>query len=236
MPGSTLDPLAQSKEAGIPPTRKALREPNGLLAAGGDLSPERLLTAYEKGIFPWFNEGEPILWWTPAPRAVLFPDQLRVSRSLRKLVRQERFRISVDMAFPEVICNCASIPRQDQSGTWITGEMQLAYIELHRLGFAHSVECWHDENLVGGVYGLALGRVFFGESMFSCMSSASKVALVHLCRRLNALGYSFMDCQLMTPHLRSLGATAISRAEFETLLLAHARKIPRKWSLPDQYC
>lgn len=197
----------------FPPVSKALRSPNGLLCAGADLSPARLLDAYSRGIFPWFSEGEPILWWSPHPRMVLFPDELKVSRSLRKAVAKGIFETRFDTAFAEVMRACAE-PRDGQAGTWIVPEMVAAYTRLHELGFAHSVESWRDGRLAGGLYGILLGRVFFGESMFSRETDASKVALVKLVARLEALGVGLVDCQQATRHLASLGAREIPRREF----------------------
>jgi leucyl/phenylalanyl-tRNA--protein transferase len=200
----------------FPPTDSALPEPNGLLAVGGLLSPERLLAAYRRGIFPWYEEGQPILWWTPDPRAVLFPDELKISRSLAKTLRNGRFLVSVDRDFCRVTEGCAA-PRRE-AGTWITPQMAQAYQRMHELGFAHSVETWHEGELVGGLYGMAIGRVFFGESMFSLRRDASKVALVHLVARLSRMGVGLIDCQLPTPHLTRLGSRLIPRREFEALL------------------
>lgn len=197
----------------FPPVSKALRSPNGLLCAGADLSPARLLDAYSRGIFPWFSEGEPILWWSPHPRMVLFPDELKVSRSLRKAVAKGIFETRFDTAFADVMRACAE-PRDGQAGTWIVPEMVAAYTRLHELGFAHSVESWRDGRLAGGLYGILLGRVFFGESMFSRETDASKVALVKLVARLEALGVGLVDCQQATRHLASLGAREIPRREF----------------------
>ena len=197
----------------FPPLNKALREPNGLLAAGGDLSPERLIQAYRHGCFPWFQDGQPILWWSPDPRTVLFPDELHISRSLHKVIRQGHFRVSFDQAFEAVICSCAA-PRSYAQDTWITTPMQQAYIELHRRGIAHSVEVWQGEELVGGLYGLAMGRLFFGESMFSRADNASKVGFVTLVQQLKAWGFVLIDCQMPTQHLHSFGARAISRDSF----------------------
>ncbi len=197
----------------FPAVAGALDEPNGLLAAGGDLAPQRLLAAYRRGIFPWYSEGQPILWWSPDPRAVLFPHALRVSRSLRKTLRRGIFQITVDTAFREVITGCAE-PRGGDPGTWITEAMHEAYLHLHSLGWAHSVECWHGETLAGGLYGVAIGRVFFGESMFSRLPDASKVALVQLAR----MGYELIDCQVPNSHLFSLGAVEIPRHRFVELL------------------
>lgn len=200
-------------DAPFPPVTEALTSPNGLLCAGGDLSPERILDAYSHGIFPWFSEGDPILWWSPDPRMVLFPEELKVSRSLRKTVDRGPYETRFDTAFRRVIEEC-SAPRDGQSGTWIVPEMVEAYTRLHRLGFAHSVESWKDGELVGGLYGIALGDVFFGESMFSRASDASKVALVRLVERLRARGCRMIDCQQATAHLASLGAREIPRSAF----------------------
>ena len=203
--------------APFPPVSKALRSPNGLLCAGGDLSAERIVEAYRHGIFPWYSEGEPILWWSPDPRMVLFPDELKVSRSLRKAVAKGTYETRVDTAFRAVMEACAS-PRAGQSGTWIVPEMIDAYTRLHELGFAHSVESWHEGELVGGLYGLALGEAFFGESMFSRATDASKVALVRLVEWLKASGCRVIDCQQATGHLASLGAREIPRSRFSQLL------------------
>lgn len=201
----------------FPDVSLALVEPNGLLAIGGDLSETRLLSAYRRGIFPWYNEDQPILWWSPDPRAVLFPEQLRVSRSLRKTLRKQIFTIKFDTAFEQVISACAA-PRPAQSGTWISEEMRMAYIRLHQAGHAHCMECWQGDNLVGGLYGIAIGQVFFGESMFSRVTDASKVAFVYLLRHLQARGFGLIDCQVSSAHLTSLGACDIQRSEFIQLL------------------
>lgn len=197
----------------FPDLQKALREPNGLLAAGGDLSPERLIAAYRHGCFPWYQDGQPILWWSPDPRTVLFPDELRVSRSLAKLMRQGRYQVSFDTDFAGVIAACAA-PRDYADGTWITENMQAAYCELHRQGVAHSVEVRANGELVGGLYGLAIGRLFFGESMFSRADNASKVGFATLVEHLREAGFVLIDCQMPSQHLHSLGARAISRASF----------------------
>ena len=197
----------------FPPVDLALRDPNGLLAAGADLSPARLIDAYGRGIFPWFNDDDPVLWWSPDPRMVLPVDDVRVSRSLRRTIRSTKFRVSVDTAFAEVVAGCAE-PRPDQDGTWITKDMASAYERLFDLGYAHSIETWSGEALAGGLYGVALGRMFFGESMFARRSDASKVALVLLARQLGRWGFEFIDCQMSTAHLASLGAHEISRASF----------------------
>ncbi len=191
-----------------------LAEPEGVLAVGGDLSPSRLLLAYSMGIFPWFSDDEPILWWSPDPRCVLTPDALKISRSLAKTLRQGRYRISFNEAFTRVVTACAEIRRKHEEGTWITGEMVQAYDRLHQLGFAHSVECWQGEELVGGLYGVCLGRCFFGESMFHRATDASKVALVALVRKMEEKGGALIDCQVPNPHLASLGAKEIPRSEF----------------------
>ena len=203
--------------APFPPVSKALASPNGLLCAGGDLSPQRILTAYSQGIFPWFSEGDPILWWSPDPRMVLFPEELKVSRSLRKSVARGIYETRVDSAFRAVMEACAQ-PRDGQAGTWILPEMIDAYTRLHEMGFAHSVESWHDGELVGGLYGMAIGRVFFGESMFARAPDASKVALVHLVERLRQADFAVIDCQQATHHLASLGAREIPRSAFAQLL------------------
>ena len=199
--------------APFPPVEKALKSPNGLLCAGGDLSPRRIVDAYAHGIFPWFSEGDPILWWSPDPRMVLVPAELRVSRSLRKTLARGAYETRVDTSFREVIAQCAA-PRDGQSGTWIVPEMVAAYTALHDLGFAHSVESWSDGELVGGLYGIQIGKVFFGESMFSRAPDASKVALVRLVERLRADGVGLIDCQQATAHLASLGAREIPRSDF----------------------
>lgn len=211
--------LAPPPDAPFPDPALAETEPNGLLAVGGDLSPQRLCNAYRLGIFPWFGPGQPILWWSPDPRLVLFPDDLRVSRSLRKTLRRGGFAVSLDRDFGAVVRACAA-PRADADGTWILPGMARAYERLHALGLAHSAEAWIGDELVGGLYGVALGRVFFGESMFSRASDASKVALAHLTRCLSAWGYALIDCQVYTPHLASLGAVEMPRAEFQRRLAA----------------
>jgi leucyl/phenylalanyl-tRNA--protein transferase len=197
----------------FPPVERALREPNGLLAAGGDLSPERLVDAYGRGIFPWFSEDDPLLWWSPDPRMVLFPGELHVSRSLRRTVESGRFTLTLDRAFADVMAGCAE-PRGDAAGTWITDDMVEAYGALAERGFAHSVETWVDGRLAGGLYGVAIGHMFYGESMFSRESDASKVALVTLARQLERWGFEMIDCQMSTGHLASLGARDIPRAAF----------------------
>ncbi|QKT02361.1 leucyl/phenylalanyl-tRNA--protein transferase [Ectothiorhodospiraceae bacterium 2226] len=205
-----LDP---HHDAAFPDVSYALREPDGLLALGGDLHPERLLRAYRQGIFPWYSAGQPIMWWSPDPRAVLLPGELRVSRSLRKALRRGDYRVTLDTAFEQVVQACAA-PRGDGLGTWITAEMAAAYARLHALGYAHSIEVWRDEELIGGLYGVALGRVFFGESMFSRARDGSKIALVYLVRQLARWGFELIDCQVRSEHLDSLGARCIPREAF----------------------
>ena len=213
----------------FPDVNLALREPDGLLAVGGDRSPERILSAYRRGIFPWYSEDQPILWWSPDPRTVLFPAALNISRSLRKILRQQRFRVSLDQAFGAVIQACAE-PRAGSTGTWITPEMADAYRELHARGAAHSVECRHNDRLVGGLYGVAIGRVFFGESMFSREPNASKVAFCHLVRQLQAWGFGLIDCQVYSGHLASLGAEEIPRRRFiQYLDILCDEKGPDSW-------
>jgi leucyl/phenylalanyl-tRNA--protein transferase len=216
----------------FPEVERALAEPNGLLAAGADLSLPRLLDAYRNGIFPWFSHDQPILWWSPDPRMVLFPAELKVSRSLARTLRNARFEVRADTAFDAVIEGCRQ-PRRGESGTWITEEMAEAYGTMHRTGFAHSVETWLDGKLVGGLYGVALGRAFFGESMFARVSDASKVALVALARQLQHWDFGVIDCQMNTAHLASLGAREIPRAEFTRRLreLVHYAPVPVPWRL-----
>ena len=184
------------------------------LAIGGDLSPERLIFAYSLGIFPWYSEDEPILWWSPDPRMVLFPDELKISRSLKKVLKNKGFEVRFNTAFEDVIKNCATVKRKGQDGTWLTPEMIEAYIKLHKLGFAHSVETYLEGKLVGGLYGVAIGGVFFGESMFHKVSNASKVAFVHLVKRLKEKDFDIIDCQQSTPHMARFGAREIPRKEF----------------------
>lgn len=208
-----IDWLAKDQIDPFPPLSAALSEPNGLLAVGGDLSPQRLISAYRRGIFPWFNDEDPILWWSPDPRMVLFPNELNISRSLHKTLKRHQYEIRVDVSFREVMQACAE-PRKEQAGTWINNEMVQAYTTLHQLGMAHSVETWIKGELVGGLYGVALGKMFYGESMFSRVTDASKIALVHLVRQLENWGFEMIDCQMKTRHLASLGAREISRNEF----------------------
>jgi leucyl/phenylalanyl-tRNA--protein transferase len=218
----------------FPPVGRALRDPNGLLAAGGDLSVKRLTDAYGRGIFPWYSEGQPLLWWSPDPRMVLFPDELRISRSLRKRLRRRDYEVRADHAFGTVMRACAA-PRAGQSGTWITEEMMRAYAELHRRGCAHSVETWIDGRLAGGLYGVALGRAFYGESMFAAVTDASKIAFAHLVRQLARWNFGLIDCQMRTAHLASFGAREIPRADFMRKLaeLVNYPPGPRMWRFDD---
>lgn len=216
----------------FPPLAHAMREPNGLLAAGGDLSAERLIAAYRHGCFPWYEQGQPILWWSPDPRTFLRPEQLHISRSLRKVLRSNQFSVTFDRNFAQVIHACAQ-PRTSQAGTWITSAIQNAYIELHQRGVAHSVEVWQADELVGGLYGIAIGQLFFGESMFSHSSNASKVGFVTLVSRLKAAGFVLIDCQMPTEHLISLGAQSMPRADFAEYLSHHLDKpTSMQWSTP----
>jgi leucyl/phenylalanyl-tRNA--protein transferase len=218
-------------DAPFPPVSKALKSPNGLLCAGGALTPERLVQAYSRGIFPWFSEGDPLLWWSPDPRMVLFPGELKVSRSLRKTLARGVYETRFDADFRRVMEECAA-PRDGQAGTWIVPEMVNAYTQLHERGLAHSVESWRDGELVGGLYGVALGKVFFGESMFSRAADASKVALVRLVERLRAADFRVIDCQQATSHLASLGAREIPRSAFAQLVQESIQYPPsgERWS------
>ncbi len=209
----------------FPPHEAALRDPAGLLAAGGDLKPERLLAAYARGIFPWYSPGQPVLWWSPDPREVLRPQEFRESRSLKRAIRQRGFTLHEDRDFSAVIAACAA-PRSTSPGTWITPEMKTAYCALHARGYAHSYEIWRDEALLGGLYGVRLGSVFFGESMFSREADASKAALAGLVARCAELGIELIDCQLPSAHLRSLGSRPIPRQEFLALLAEHVPARP----------
>jgi leucyl/phenylalanyl-tRNA--protein transferase len=209
-----LPQLGADPRAPFPPTRHALDRPNGLLAWGGGLEPERLLAAYRHGIFPWYSEGQPILWWSPAPRCVIRPERVHVSRRTRRRFNSGCFTLSLNTAFAAVIAGCAD-PRDTDDGTWITPAMVDAYTALHRRGQAHSLEVWADDELAGGIYGLAIGGVFFGESMFSRRTDASKVALIALCRLIAAQGYGLLDCQVENAHLRRMGAESMTRDAFE---------------------
>ncbi len=215
----------------FPPVATALADPPGLLAAGGDLSPQRIIAAYRRGIFPWYSPGDPILWWSLDPRMVLRPPEIRISRSLARTLRNAEYEVRLDTAFDEVIRACACAPREGQRGTWITTDMQDAYIRLHQLGYAHSVETWVAGKLVGGLYGIALGGAFFGESMFSRARDASKIALAHLCSHLQTCNFGIIDCQMETPHLSSLGARLIPRSDFvsEVAVLVDQGGEPQRW-------
>jgi len=217
LPGGEVTAL--DWETPFPPLAAALKEPNGLLAIGGDLSPQRLLSAYARGIFPWYSPGQPVLWWSPDPRMVLFPNELKVTRSLEKRLRRQDYEIRYDTAFRQVMQACAGTPRRDQDGalnhdTWIVDEMIEAYCEMHTLGHAHSIETWMDGKLVGGLYGVAIGRMFYGESMFHHVTDASKLAFVHLVRYLQQHGFGMIDCQMKTDHLARFGAREIPRDAF----------------------
>lgn len=201
----------------FPNSEKALIEPNGLLAVGGDLTAKRLINAYKSGIFPWYEKDQPILWWSPNPRSVLKPEWLHISRSLKKTLKQKLFHITYDKQFNQVIQACRE-PRAYSDDTWITNQMINAYINLHKLGHAHSVEVWKDDQLVGGLYGIAMGRVFFGESMFSLYNNASKVALCYLVTKLQSLNFQLIDCQVHSAHIASLGAKEIPRTNFLNIL------------------
>ena len=208
----------------FPPQTAALDEPNGLLCAGGDLKPQTLLRAYEQGIFPWYSEGQPILWWTPSPRAIFMPGGVHVSRRLRKTLRSKRFSVKLDEDFDSIIGHCAHIERPDQDGTWITDEMIDAYQKLHRLGHAHCLGVYQNQKLVGGIYGIAIGRGFFGESMFSSVSDASKVALVALAEFLWDQKFGFIDAQVESPHISRMGAQAIDRMKFLQLIAVYCKR------------
>lgn len=231
-------PVLSPFSVDFPPPEQALDEPNGLLALGGDLAPERLLNAYRLGIFPWFSEDQPILWWSPEPRAVLFPKDFHCARSLRKRLRNQGFEVRVDQQFERVMRACAA-PRKDGPGTWISEEMVQAYCILHEQGWAHSVETYRAGKLVGGLYGLSIGSLFFGESMFAEETDASKVALATLVAQLSQAGFPMIDCQLPNPHLTSLGATEVSRDTFLAYLRAFLKRQPepnpwtQRWIQPQ---
>lgn len=211
LPGGYV--LALGENTPFPPLEHALKEPNGLIAIGGDLSTARLLSAYKQGIFPWFNEGEPVMWWSPNPRMVLFPDELKISKSLAKTLKNNAFETRMDTAFQAIITACSKTPRSGQAGTWISPQMIDAYCELHRLGYAVCAESWLDGKLVGGCYGIKIGRMFYGESMFHHVTDASKVAFVHLVNHLKNQGVAMIDCQMKTPLLTSFGGREIPREE-----------------------
>jgi len=218
----------------FPPLERALDEPNGLLAAGADLSLPRLIEAYRGGIFPWFSEGQPPLWWSPDPRMVLVPSELKIPRSLKKRLARRNYEVRADTAFADVIHACAA-PRPGQEGTWITPELAAAYVALHRAGHAHAVETWIGGELAGGLYGVALGRMFFGESMFTRVPDASKIALAHLARQLERWRYGMIDCQMKTAHLARFGAREVPRAEFmrKLSILVNYPPVSREWSLDN---
>lgn len=220
-----LDPHQPNQ--GFPDLDEALTDPDGLLAAGGCLSTTRLLNAYRNGIFPWYSEDDPILWWSPDPRLVIFPNQLHISKSLQKTIRKQNFTLSFDQAFADVIAACSN-PRPDEAGTWLSPEMQSAYIQLHQQGHAHSIEVRSNNQLVGGLYGVAIGRVFFGESMFHTQTDASKIAFVSLVQQLTEWGYQLIDCQVHSNHLVSLGAEEIPRSHFISLLKQYRVQTPHK--------
>ncbi len=224
----TIVQLSNDPNTPFPAISQAAIEPNGLLAWGGDLAPERILNAYRNGIFPWYNNGQPILWWSPRPRAVLYPDDIYISKRLRRRLSSGQFELSADQAFAEVIQNCAESRAE---GTWITAEMQAAYTHLHTIGYAHSIEVWQAGELVGGLYGLAIGKVFFAESMYSAVTDASKAALVKLCQVLGQQQFELIDCQIENPHLMSMGAVNISRSKYiETLNQAIIKQqSPTNW-------
>ena len=224
-------PIFQLSKDNINFPHPSLSRPDGILAIGGDLSPERLLLAYRNGIFPWYNEGEPILWWSPDPRFVLFPSELKVSKSMRPYFNQKKFSVTYDTAFELIMRHCAEALRKGQNGTWITEEMIRAYCQLHNLGFAHSVEVWKEAELVGGLYGLSIGKIFFGESMFTHQSNASKFGFISLVRALESKGFHLIDCQQQTRHLGSLGARPIPRSEF----LSHLDQYVSKPSLTGDW-
>ncbi len=217
-------PWLDPNQLWFPPADEALEDPDGLLALGGDLRPDRLLLAYRNGIFPWFSDDQPILWWSPDPRCVLPPNDIHISKSLRRTLNQRKFSITADQCFSRVIRLCANTRAE---GTWITDDMMAAYGQLHRLGHAHSIEVWNrNGELAGGMYGLAIGRCFFGESMFSLETNASKVLMVHLARQLADWGYQLMDCQVESDHLLTMGASSIPRAEFLSILRACVDRKP----------
>lgn len=219
--------LGENPDAPFPPTHLALDHPNGLLAAGGDLSPERLLNAYRRGIFPWYSEGDPILWWSPAPRCVIYPEQVHLSRRTRRRFNTGRYRLTLNSGFERVIHECAE-SRARNEGTWITQHMEAAYIQLHRMGHAHSLEVWLGDELVGGIYGLAIGAVFYGESMFSASTDGSKIALVALCNVLSESGIDLLDCQVGNPHLYRMGAVDVSRETFD-------KEMSARTAVPDRF-
>lgn len=216
-------PWLDDANLSFPPTHTALDDPNGLLALGGDLSVARLIVAYRHGVFPWYEEGGPIFWWSPSPRAILLPDQLKISRSLKKKLRSSRYTVTCNRAFESAIEACSG-SREYTSSTWITPYMKKSYTKLHELGFAHSIEVWRGEDIIGGLYGVSIGRIFFGESMFYKESDASKIALAYLCRMVDEAGFPLIDCQVDNDHLARLGATPMDRQEFEDHLSIYTAK------------
>lgn len=222
--------LASQSDSEFPLIEQA--DEDGLLAVGGDLSSTRLIKAYQHGVFPWFNQHDPILWWSPDPRMVLFTDKVKTAKSLKKTLRRTKLTVTIDHAFEQVMEAC-SLPRKDDEGTWIHQNMINAYVELHQQGHAHSVECWLDGKLVGGLYGVAIGHMFFGESMFSHVRDSSKIALVALCKQLHQWGFPLIDCQVYSDHLESLGAEEISRSDFLTRMtpLCHQYHIESSWRM-----
>ncbi len=223
-------PWLEAGSIAFPPVSKALDEPNGLLAAGGDLCSDQLLAAYQKGIFPWYSEGQPILWWSPSPRLIIRPSDLHVSKSMAKLLKRKPFSVTTNVCFQDVMEACAA-PREGEDGTWICPDMINAYCQLNELGYAHSIEVWEESELIGGLYGLAIGGLFFGESMFSRKSNASKYGFITLVKALETAGYQAIDCQVYTPHLASLGAREVDRQAFEKMLRDYIPSTlsPRLW-------
>ena len=222
----------EDEKQAFPALDTATDEPNGLLAAGGCLSPNRLINAYRNGIFPWFSDDQPILWWSPDPRLVLRPSDIHISKSLKKFIRKDLYQCTIDKAFNQVIKACSG-PRLNEDGTWITNSMKQAYQDLHDLGVAHSIEVWQDDKLIGGLYGIAIGQVFFGESMFSHKANASKVAFAHLCEKLDQWGYQYIDCQVESEHLISLGAYEVDREFFKTILDKYCDNSPSQYAWSD---
>jgi leucyl/phenylalanyl-tRNA--protein transferase len=233
-PSLMIPQLGSDPTSEFPDPATAMESPDGLLAWGGDLDPVRLNNAYHRGIFPWYSEDQPILWWSPATRCVIFPADVHISRRLQRLMVQGRFTLSADQAFESVMLGCAK-PREDQEDTWITPAMIKAYCLLHRMGIAHSVEVWKDGELTGGIYGLVLGKIFFGESMFSASRDASKVALVSLCQQLDAWDFGLLDCQVSNPHLQSMGAVEIARETFLSILASNVNKNSSKLAFSEAF-
>lgn len=225
-------PQTASNSSSFPPIESALSDPNGLLAVGGELTRERLFNAYDSGIFPWFDDDQPLLWWSPDPRAVIYPGDVHISRSLKRTMRRRNYSLRVDSDFEQVITACAE-QRGDEVGTWITAEMQSAYIDLHRAGKAHSFEVWDRQTLVGGLYGVAAGKVFSGESMFHRQTDASKIAFVFTCMQLKQWGFGLLDCQIENPHLSSLGVTTMDRKQFKRWLPKYNEQ-SKQQDLPSQ--